>query len=82
MCDTYLSCLLFVFHEMTKLPSVNYGADVVEFAVGTHAAAAGATMRASEAAVRRGLAFMAVFADSEVRGCDGFVAEATQRQGV
>ena len=47
-CDSYLSCLLLVFHEMTKLPSVNFGADVVESAVGTHAALAGAAARASE----------------------------------
>lgn len=58
-CDSYLSCLLLVFHEMTKLPSVNFGADVVESAVGTHAALAGAAARASEATARRGLAFMA-----------------------
>ena len=54
-CDSYLSCLLFVFHEITKLPSVNFGADVVESAVGTHVAVAGAAARASEAAARRGL---------------------------
>ena len=46
LCDTYLSCLLFVFHEMTKLPSVNFGAEVVESAVGTHAARAGTAARA------------------------------------
>ena len=50
-CDTYLSCLLLVFHEITKLSSVNLGADVVESAVGTHAATpmTGITTAASEA---------------------------------